>query len=176
MSAFGVNEIASVDAVPVAVVVTTVAQVVAEMALVAIADVPLATVRGIVALALGNVIVVESVPARVMLLLAVSVFDAAIVSVPVPVVNVLPFTVVATSAPMVCVPVKVLAASVRAIVADVEGNVITVLSVPASVRVLLAVKVLPEAMAAVPADRRTFPLPLEDTCDIATSPAVFVPR
>ena len=40
-----------------------------------------------------------------------------------PVVIVLPFIVVATSAPIVCVPVKVLAASVRAIVADVVGNV-----------------------------------------------------
>lgn len=37
----------------------------------------------------------------------------------------------------VCVPVKVWAASVRAIVADVEGNVMVVVSVPANVRLLL---------------------------------------
>ena len=46
---------------------------------------------------------------------------------------------------MVCTPVKVLAASVLAKVALVVGNVMVVPSVPASVRVLLTVKVLPPA-------------------------------
>ena len=44
---------------------------------------------------------------------------------------------------------KVFAASVRAIVADVDGNVIVVASVPASVRLLLTVAVLPSAMVSV---------------------------
>ena len=43
-----------------------------------------------------------------------------------------------------------MAASVRAIVADVAGKVIVVESVPARVRVLLAVKVFPAAMESVP--------------------------
>jgi len=49
----------------------------------------------------------------------------------------------------VCVPVNVCTASVRAIVADVEGNVIVVLSVPARVSVLEAVNVFPSATASV---------------------------
>lgn len=47
-------------------------------------------------------------------------------------------------------PVKVCAASVRAIVAVVVGNVMVVLSVPASVRVLLAAKVLALVIVSVP--------------------------
>src|SRR5438128_1323158 len=46
-------------------------------------------------------------------------------------------------------PVKVLAASVRAMVAEVVGNVIVVLSVPASVNVLFAVSVLPLRIVSV---------------------------
>ena len=49
---------------------------------------------------------------------------------------------------MVCTPVKVLAASVRAIVAVVVGKVIVVASVPANVIVLLAVSTFPEAVFA----------------------------
>ena len=48
-------------------------------------------------------------------------------------------------------PVNELAASVRAKVALVVGNVIVVESVPASVSVLFAVKVLPSAMVNVAA-------------------------
>ena len=44
---------------------------------------------------------------------------------------------------IVCTPVKVLAASVRAMVALVAGNVIVVPSVPAKVRELLTLKLLP---------------------------------
>ena len=47
--------------------------------------------------------------------------------------------------PNVCVPVNVCAASVRAMVALVPGNVIVVPSVPAKVRVLLNVSVLAAA-------------------------------
>ncbi len=50
---------------------------------------------------------------------------------------------------IVCTPVKVLAASVLAIVAEVDGNVIVVLSVPASVIELLAVRVFPSRMVKV---------------------------
>ena len=49
----------------------------------------------------------------------------------------------------VCVPVNVCAASVRAMVALVEGNVIVVASVPASVRLLLDVSVFPSAIVRV---------------------------
>jgi len=49
----------------------------------------------------------------------------------------------------VCTPVKVLAASVLAMVADVVGNVMVVLSVPARVTELLQVKVLPAAIVKV---------------------------
>jgi hypothetical protein len=52
----------------------------------------------------------------------------------------------------VCDPVNVCPASVRAIVAFVDGNVIVVLSVPASVNVLFAVKVLPLAIVSVDPD------------------------
>ena len=50
-----------------------------------------------------------------------------------------------TGAVIVCTPVNVFAASVRAIVADVEGKVIVVPSVPARVRVLENVPTFPEA-------------------------------
>lgn len=60
-----------------------------------------ASVRAIVAVVEGNVIVVESVPAKVIELLTVRVLPAAMVNTPVPVVKVFPFTVVATRAPMV---------------------------------------------------------------------------
>lgn len=46
---------------------------------------------------------------------------------------------------MVCTPVNVLAASVRAIVALVDGNVMVVASVPAKVRSLLKIGALPAA-------------------------------
>ena len=49
----------------------------------------------------------------------------------------------------VCAPVNVCAASVLAIVALVDGNVIVVASVPASVRLLLDVSVFPSAMVRV---------------------------
>ena len=49
----------------------------------------------------------------------------------------------------VCVPVKVWAASVRAMVADVPGNVIVVESVPAKVIELLRVSVFPSTPAKV---------------------------
>ncbi len=49
----------------------------------------------------------------------------------------------------VCVPVNVCPASVRAIVAEVEGNVIVVPSVPASVSEFEAVRVLPVAILSV---------------------------
>ena len=54
---------------------------------------------------------------------------------------------------IVCTPVNVFAASVRAIVADVVGNVIVVPSVPASVSELFAVNVLraPSVNIPVPA-------------------------
>lgn len=55
-------------------------------------------------------------------------------------------------------PVKVFAASVRAMVADVAGKVIVVESVPSSVRVLRAVKVLPVVIARVPAGTATVPV------------------
>lgn len=102
------------------------------------------------AVVVGNVIVVESVPARVSELFAVRVFAAAIVKTPVPVVNVFPFTVVATRAPTVCVPVKVFAASVLAIVAEVDGNVMTVESVPESVNVFVTASVLALVRVNVP--------------------------
>ena len=81
MSAFGAQEIASVVAVPVAVSVCADVHVFALIALVAKAFAPLATVRVIVADTLGNVIVVESVPAIVMEFEAVRVFPLAIVKV-----------------------------------------------------------------------------------------------
>ena len=49
----------------------------------------------------------------------------------------------------VCTPVNVFAASVLAIVAEVEGNVIVVESVPARVKVLLDVRVFPSAIVSV---------------------------
>ncbi len=49
-----------------------------------------ASVRAMVAVVVGNVIVVESVPVNVIVLLTVNTFAAARVSVPVPVVHVLP--------------------------------------------------------------------------------------
>ena len=49
----------------------------------------------------------------------------------------------------VCLPVNVCSASVRAIVASVVGNVIVLPSVPASVKLLLAAKVLPSAIVNV---------------------------
>lgn len=51
---------------------------------------------------------------------------------------------------MVCIPVKVCAASVLAIVADVEGNVIVVESVPARVMVLFETSVFPLATVRTP--------------------------
>ena len=93
--------------------------------------------------------VLASVPAKVKVLLNVKVFPAVPVSVYVPVVSVLPLNVVATKAPIVCVPVNVLAASVRASVALVVGNVIVVASVPANVMLLLNVTVLPSTPANV---------------------------
>ena len=51
----------------------------------------------------------------------------------------------------VCLPVNVCAASVRAIVASVAGNVIVLPSVPTSVKLLLAVNVLPSAIVKVEA-------------------------
>jgi len=66
----------------------------------------------------------------------------------------LPEAVIALAVVITCenvwVPVKVCAASVRAIVAVVEGKVIVVLSVPASVRELLTVRVFPLARVKVP--------------------------
>lgn len=109
-----------------------------------------ASVRATVADVDGNVIVVPSVPASVRVFDDVNVLPAAIESVPVPVAQVLPFHVVPTTAPKVCVPVKVLAASVRAIVAEVVGNVIVVLSVPANVSVFDEVNVLPDAIDKLP--------------------------
>ena len=52
----------------------------------------------------------------------------------------------------VCVPVNVCAASVRAIVALVDGNVMVVASVPAKVKEWLTVKVLPEPSVKVDVD------------------------
>jgi hypothetical protein len=49
----------------------------------------------------------------------------------------------------VCVPVNVCAASVRAIVASAVGNVIVLPSVPASVKLLFTVNVLPSAIVKV---------------------------
>ena len=49
----------------------------------------------------------------------------------------------------VCVPVNVCAASVRAIVASVDGNVIVLPSVPARVKLLFDVSVFPSAMVRV---------------------------
>jgi len=72
---------ASVEATPVAEVVTTVAQAADPIAEVPSAEVPDAMVCDIVALADGSVIVVESVPARVILFETVSVLPSAIVSV-----------------------------------------------------------------------------------------------
>lgn len=57
------------------------------------------------------------------------VFAAVPVSVYVHVVNVLPFRVVATRAPIVCVPVNVFAASVLATVKFASGNVIVLAAV-----------------------------------------------
>jgi len=58
-----------------------------------------------------------------------------------------------------CVPTNVLAASVRAMVALVVGNVIVVLSVPANVNVLLMVATFPDAIARVPGKVRLAPDP-----------------
>ena len=80
-SVFGVAMITSVVTVPVALVVTTDAQVPELIPPVPIVEVPLATTRGIVELTVGNVIVVPSVPASVRLLLAVNVFPSAIAKV-----------------------------------------------------------------------------------------------
>ena len=120
--------------------------------------------------------VVESVPARVIELLKVNVLEAAPVKVYVPVVKVLPLMLVAVATPktgvtkvgvpsntnlpvpvapvevtpsMVWCPVKVLAASVLAMVAEVVGKVMVVESVPARVKVLFTVRVLPSAMVKV---------------------------
>lgn len=49
----------------------------------------------------------------------------------------------------VCVPVKVCAASVLAMLASVEGNVMVFPSVPAKVKLLFAVRVFPSAMVSV---------------------------
>ena len=88
--------------------------------------------------------VLASVPAKVRVLLPVSVLPAASVRVPVPVVIVLPLIDVAVRAPNACVPVNVCPASVRATLALVPGNVIVVPSVPASVSELLSVSTFPE--------------------------------
>ena len=87
----------------------------------------------------GNVIVVESVPASVKELLAVRVFPAARVSVPVPVVIVLPLTVVGVIAPRV----SVMAGVVVAVATEPET--------PFAVTTLTEVTVpLPEGVAQVP--------------------------
>lgn len=52
----------------------------------------------------------------------------------------------------VCVPVNVWAASVRAMVASVDGKVIVFPSVPARVKLLFAVRVFPSAMVKVDPD------------------------
>lgn len=57
--------------------------------------------------------------------------------------------VVSAGEVIVCTPVKVFAASVRAIVALVVGNVITVLSVPLKVRVLVKFRVFPAVPVSV---------------------------
>jgi hypothetical protein len=57
--------------------------------------------------------------------------------------------VVNTGEVIVCTPVNVFAASVRAIVAEVEGNVIVVESVPSNVILLLNVRVLPATPVSV---------------------------
>jgi hypothetical protein len=63
----------------------------------------------------------------------------------------LPAAVPKVTAPVVVMPpVKVCEASVRAITAVVDGNVIDVPSVPTKVSVLLAVRVLPAAIVNVP--------------------------
>ena len=67
---------------------------------------------------------------------------------------------------IVCVPVNVFAASVRAIDADVDGNVIVVPSVPMSVIEFDAVSVFPDATESVPP-----PLSVQD----APSVSVFAP-
>lgn len=54
-------------------------------------------------------------------------------------------------------------ATVLVMVAETLGNVIVVPSVPASVKLLLTVSVFAEAIAAVPAESSTLPLPLEAT-------------
>jgi hypothetical protein len=54
--------------------------------------------------------------------------------------------VVSAGEVIVCTPVKVCPASVRAMVAEVDGKVMVVLSVPVRVMELLAVNVLPAAM------------------------------
>ena len=60
--------------------------------------------------------------------------------------------VVSAQEVVVLAPVKVLAASVRAMVAEVDGKVMVVLSVPAKVRVLLAERVLPLVKVKVPVE------------------------
>ena len=130
---------------------------------------------------LGKVIVVESVPARVSELLAISVLPSAtarvdevagaviaillmevalatprtgVTRVGVPANTKLPVPVapVEVTPSIVWCPVKVLAASVRAIVADVVGKVMVVVSVPAKVMLLLAVSVFPSAIVSVDDD------------------------
>lgn len=73
----------SVVSVPVAEAVCADVQAAEEIAPVAKAKVPLATVLVIVAEVLGNVIVVESVPAKVIVLLNAAVFPFVTVNVPV---------------------------------------------------------------------------------------------
>jgi hypothetical protein len=58
-------------------------------------------------------------------------------------------TPVETAFANVCVPLNVCAASVLAIVAEVDGKVITVASVPANAMELFAVSVLPSAIVSV---------------------------
>ena len=96
---FGVYTMTSVVATPVAETVTTVAQEPDEMADVPIAAVPLATVCAIVALDDGNVIVVLSVPASVIELLAVSVLPAVTESPVTDVAPMVPVPVTARDAP-----------------------------------------------------------------------------
>ncbi len=91
----------------------------------------------------GKVIVVLSVPDRVRVFVKLSVFPAVPVRVYVPVVKVLPLSVVAVITPKALVPVKVCPASVRAIVAVVVGNAIAVPSVPDRVIELLKTPNLP---------------------------------
>lgn len=65
-------------------------------------------------------------------------------------------------------------AIVWVIVALADGKVIVVLSVPATVMELETVRVFPLAMAAVPAESRTFPLPFAATVLSVTTFEEFV--